>query len=154
MRPALKNVTDAIRQLSKVTDNALKAHDEGKPPTNDAQKQYIMALGADQNPGDPSAAYWINFFGRPTPFVTGPEKSARINNTAVVFVHHYKVKRGYYHADFSLITTTPKDYGRGELTKVYVEWLQDCIRKKPFNYLWSHRRWKWEFREEYKKLLI
>ena len=116
--------------------------------------RYALGLYADQSPPNTGQAFWLPFFGRLTSFVTGPEKSARINNTAVVFVHHYKVKRGYYNADFKLITTTPGDYGRGQLTKVYVEWLEECIRKKPFNYLWSHRRWKWEFREEYKKLLI
>jgi KDO2-lipid IV(A) lauroyltransferase len=105
--------------------------------------RYALGLYADQNPPNTGQSFWLPFFGKLTPFVTGPEKSARINNTAVVFVHHYKVKRGYYHADFSLITTTPQDYGRGQLTRVYVEWLQDCIIKMPFNYLWSHRRWNW-----------
>jgi KDO2-lipid IV(A) lauroyltransferase len=119
-----------------------------------AKGRYALGLYADQNPPNTGQSFWLPFFGKLTPFVTGPEKSARINNTAVVFVHHYKVKRGYYRADFTLITTTPQEYGRGQLTKIYVDWLQDSIRKKPFNYLWSHRRWKWEFREEYKRLLI
>jgi KDO2-lipid IV(A) lauroyltransferase len=119
-----------------------------------AKGRYALGLYADQNPPNTGQSFWLPFFGKLTPFVTGPEKSARINNTAVVFVHHYKVKRGYYHADFTLVTTTPQDYGRGKLTRIYVDWLQECIRKKPFNYLWSHRRWKWEFREEYRKLVI
>ena len=119
-----------------------------------AKGRYALGLYADQNPPNTGQSFWLPFFGKLTPFVTGPEKSARINNTAVVFVHHYKVKRGYYHADFTLVTTTPKDFGRGQLTKIYVDWLQESIRKKPFNYLWSHRRWKWEFREEYRKLVI
>lgn len=116
--------------------------------------RYILGLYADQSPPNTGQAFWLPFFGKLTSFVTGPEKSARINNTAVVFVHHYKVKRGYYKAEFTLVTTTPKYYGRGELTKIYVKWLEECIQKKPFNYLWSHRRWKWEFREEFKRLLI
>jgi len=119
-----------------------------------AKGRYALGLYADQSPPNTGQAFWLPFFGKLTAFVTGPEKSARINNTAVVFVHHYKVKRGYYRADFTLVTTTPQEYGRGKLTKKYVEWLEECIRKKPFNYLWSHRRWKWEFREEYKKLLV
>lgn len=119
-----------------------------------AKGRYALGLYADQNPPNTGQSFWLPFFGKLAPFVTGPEKSARINNTAVVFVHHYRVKRGYYHADFSLITTTPKDFGRGQLTKIYVEWLQDCIRKKPSNYLWSHKRWKWEFREEFRRLMV
>lgn len=38
--------------------------------------QYMLALIADQVPGDPSKAYWMNFFGRPTPFIRGPERGA------------------------------------------------------------------------------
>ena len=119
-----------------------------------AKGRYALGLYADQHPPNIGQSFWLPFFGKLTPFVTGPEKSARINNTAVVFVHHYKVKRGYYHANFELITTTPQEYGRGQLTRVYVDWLQDCIRRKPSNYLWSHRRWKGEYREEFSRLLI
>jgi KDO2-lipid IV(A) lauroyltransferase len=119
-----------------------------------AKGRYALGLYADQSPPNTSQAFWLPFFGKLTSFVTGPEKSARINNTAVVFVHHYKVKRGYYHADFTLMTTTPKDYARGGLTRMYVQWLEECIRKKPSNYLWSHKRWKMEFREEFRRLMI
>ena len=36
------------------------------------KKQYTLGLAADQNPGVPANAYWLNFFERPAPFVTGP----------------------------------------------------------------------------------
>src|SRR4051812_21221814 len=72
-----------------------------------AKGRYALGLYADQNPPNTGQSFWLPFFGKLTAFVTGPEKSARINNTAVVFVHHYKVKRGYYRADFTLVTTTP-----------------------------------------------
>jgi len=119
-----------------------------------AKQRYALGLAADQTPGSPLAAYWLPFFGKLTPFVTGPEKSARINNTAVVWVNYYKVKRGYYHAEFSLVTTNPKEFKRGELTKKYVRFLEDSIEQRPSNYLWSHRRWKWEYKEEYSKQLL
>ncbi|TDH26242.1 lipid A biosynthesis acyltransferase [Segetibacter sp. 3557_3] len=119
-----------------------------------AKGRYALGLAADQTPGSPDGGLWLHFFGKLTPFVAGPEKSARINNTAVVWVHYYKVKRGYYHADFSLLTTEPQQYGRGELTKEFVRKLEESIRKKPANYLWSHRRWKHPFKEAYRKLVI
>ncbi len=119
-----------------------------------AKARYALALIADQNPGISEQSYWLPFFGKLTGFVTGPEKSARINNTAVVLAHFYKVKRGYYNVNFELLTTEPRQSARGELTKKYVSYLENCIRQKPANYLWSHRRWKWEYKEEFKKLLI
>jgi KDO2-lipid IV(A) lauroyltransferase len=32
---------------------------------------YAIILVADQNPGHPKNAYWLNFFGKPTPFLKG-----------------------------------------------------------------------------------
>jgi KDO2-lipid IV(A) lauroyltransferase len=119
-----------------------------------AKGRYALGLYTDQNPPFPAQSFWIPFFGKLTPFLPGPEKSARINNTAIVFVQYYKVKRGYYHAEFELLTTTPQEFGRGQLTKKYVAYLEDCLRKRPSNYLWSHRRWKHEFNEEYRKMVV
>ena len=116
-----------------------------------AKGRYLLGLAADQNPGDYAKGYWINFFNRLTPFIAGPEKNARINNAAVVFLHYYRVKRGYYQADFTLVTTQPQETARGELTKQFAQYIEACIRKKPSNYLWSHRRWKYQFREEFRK---
>ncbi|MDB5246306.1 MAG: hypothetical protein JWQ40_700 [Segetibacter sp.] len=118
-----------------------------------AKTQFALGLAADQS-APPEKGYWTEFFGKLTPFVTGPEKGAIRNNTAIVFVHFYKVKRGYYHADFEVFTTDPRRFAHGEITKNYVSYLESCIRKKPANYLWSHRRWKHEYNEVYSKNLI
>lgn len=112
------------------------------------REQYVLGLAADQNPGNPLAAYWVKFFGRLTPFVTGPEKGAILNNIPVVFAHFYKIKRGYYHTHFEVLTTTPRDFEKGKLTQLFATRVENAIREKPANYLWSHRRWKWEFDAE------
>ena len=106
---------------------------------------YAMALAADQNPGNPLQAYWINFFGRLTPFVKGPEKGAKLNNTAQVFVHFYRTKRGYYHSHYELMTISPNYFKDGQLTALYVKVLEEKIQANPSNYLWSHRRWKYTY---------
>lgn len=114
-----------------------------------SKKPHIIALVADQNPGTPSNAYWLPFFGRMTPFVTGPEKGARLNNTAVVFGNFYPIKRGHYGYDVKLITMNAAELPEGELTRRFVSYVEECIRKYPSNYLWSHRRWKHEYKKEY-----
>jgi KDO2-lipid IV(A) lauroyltransferase len=106
---------------------------------------YAMALAADQNPGNPLQAYWVNFFGRLTPFVKGPEKGAKLNNTAQVFVHFYRTKRGYYHSQYELMTISPNYFKDGQLTALYVKVLEEKIKENPSNYLWSHRRWKYTY---------
>jgi KDO2-lipid IV(A) lauroyltransferase len=113
------------------------------------KQQYLLVLVADQNPGIPSKAYWLNFFGRPTPFVKGPEKGARLNNTAVVFTHFTKTKRGIYDVHLSLAAENPKSMKEGDLTAIYIKYLEKVIREQPEMWLWSHRRWKHEWKPEY-----
>lgn len=111
--------------------------------------QYLLALVADQNPGVPSKAYWLEFFGRATPFVTGPEKNARANKTAVVFAKISKPKRGFYKIEFELAELHPELLPEKELTRRYVDFLEQVIREQPSLWLWSHRRWKHDWKEEY-----
>jgi KDO2-lipid IV(A) lauroyltransferase len=120
-----------------------------------AKKQYCLALVGDQNPGAPNTAYWTKFFGKLTPVVKGPERGARVGDTAIVMCNFYKLKRGYYKSDLVLLTTEPRSLPQGEITKQMMAFIEDTIRKHPANYLWSHRRWKWEFDEtKYGKLVV
>jgi Kdo2-lipid IVA lauroyltransferase/acyltransferase len=112
----------------------------------------LLTLVADQNPGTPSNAYWLPFFGKMTPFVKGPEKGARLNNTAVVFGNFFPVSRGIYSYDLKLVTMHAEEMPEGELTRRFVAYLEECIRKHPANYLWSHRRWKHEYSSEYETI--
>jgi len=109
------------------------------------QGNYAMALAADQNPGNPMSAFWVNFLGRLTPFVKGPEKGAKLNNTAQVFAYFHSTKRGYYHLQYEVMTTSPNYFKDGQLTALYVKILEEKIKQNPSNYLWSHKRWKYEF---------
>lgn len=110
---------------------------------------YLLALVADQNPAWPGNAYWVRFFGRPTPFLRAPENGARIANLPVIFCYYTKPRRGYYHCVFEMGEENPKDLPKGELTRKYAQYLEAYITRHPELYLWSHRRWKWEWKEEY-----
>jgi len=114
---------------------------------------YALALVADQNPGDPKNALWFDFLGKPAPFVRAPESGARRGNIPVVFCHFLKEKRGFYNVCFSLASENPADTKPGELTKRYVDYLENVIRANPEVWLWSHRRWKWDWKESYGEVL-
>ena len=116
--------------------------------------QYLLALVADQAPSNVSNAFWLNFFGRPTAFVRGPESGARVGNIPVIFAQLYKVKRGYYRAHLEVGADNPRDLPEGELTRRYIIFLEKAIRQHPDMWLWSHRRWKHDWKEEYSKLWI
>lgn len=116
--------------------------------------QYMLALIADQVPGDASKAYWMNFFGKPTPFIRGPERGAAAGNLSVMFGYFHKLKRGHYQLKYELCTSDAASLPKGEITRQYVRFLEKVIRQYPEMWLWSHRRWKREWRPEYSKLWI
>lgn len=116
-------------------------------------QQYILALAADQNPGQPHRAYWLNFFGKPAPFVTGPGKGAVKNNTAVVYVAFSKQRRGHYSFKSHLIAENGAAHTPEQLTLLYRDILEKTIRENPSNYLWSHRRWRHEWKPEFSPII-
>ncbi len=102
----------------------------------------VFLMAADQSPTKVYQAHWTTFFGRETAFLHGPEKHARNNNFPVVFSTIKRVKRGMYELTLSIIADKPLEYAPGEITRMYVQKLEECIREKPESWLWSHRRWK------------
>jgi len=112
-------------------------------------RPYLLILVADQNPGNPGKALWYNFFGKPTPFLKAPESGARRGNTPVLFCKFIKERRGYYKIIFEMGEENPGVLKEGELTRTYVKYLHKFISEYPEMWLWSHRRWKWDWKEEY-----
>jgi len=118
------------------------------------REQHVLGLIADQNPGVPSNAYWLNFFTKPAPFLSGPEKGAIRGNNAVIFSMGSKIKRGYYYFENHLITENAAECKPGELTLKFRDIVENKIKEEPSNFLWSHRRWKHEYKDEYSKRWI
>ena len=119
-----------------------------------ARHQHALALIADQNPGWPARAYWLNFFKKPAPFLIGPEKGAIRNNNAVVFTKFVKIKRGYYYFENFVVTENASEYKPGEITRKFRDFIEDAIVNEPAGFLWSHRRWKHDYKKEYQNLWI
>lgn len=119
-----------------------------------ARKIHCLALVADQKPAFAGASHWLHFFNKPTPFVTGPEKNARLKKCPVVFGRAFKTARGKYDTSLTLVCKDASLLKPGELTLMYRDYIEDAIRKQPEMYLWSHKRFKFEWSEEYRDLWI
>ncbi len=117
-------------------------------------EQYLLTLVADQAPPSPETAYWLDFFGRPTPFLRGPERGARIADIPVIFVRFYKTARGHYRVHLVTGADHPAQLPEGELTRRYARFLEEAIAQDPALWLWSHKRWKKEWKEEFSRLRI
>jgi Kdo2-lipid IVA lauroyltransferase/acyltransferase len=112
-------------------------------------KEHVLVLVADQNPGHPGNSYWFEFLGKTAPFVKGPERYAREKKIPVVFARSRKIKRGYYKIEYELIADDASLLPEAELTRRFVQYITRVIREEPENWLWTHRRWKWEWKEAY-----
>jgi KDO2-lipid IV(A) lauroyltransferase len=96
---------------------------------------------SDQNTSSPKA-YWMNFLNQDTPCYRGMDVYARQYNMPVIYVDIQRVKRGFYTVELEEIATDPANSAPGEITERYMRKLESVIRKKPEDWLWSHRRWK------------
>jgi len=105
-------------------------------------KNSIFILAADQSPSNLKKAIWVNFLGQDTAFLQGPEVYAKKHNLPIIFVDIQRKKRGYYDVILDVITDKPRELPEGEITQLYARRLEAVIRKKPEDWLWSHRRWK------------
>lgn len=100
-----------------------------------------LGLIADQT-APPESAYWTTFMNQDTPVFYGTEKIAKRFDFPVVFLSVKKIRRGYYRLSAKIITENPKALADSEISELHTNELEKNIREQPFNWLWSHRRWK------------
>jgi len=98
----------------------------------------------DQSPRVFDIQYWTTFLNQETAVIVGPEKVARKVNAAVLFGNTRKTKRGFYEVEFVLITDTPKNDPKFEITEKSTRLLEKLIVESPEFWLWSHRKWKFD----------
>lgn len=101
---------------------------------------YMMLC--DQSPNSKKRCWWTTFLHQDTGVIFGAEHFAKKYDMPVFYYDVKKVKRGYYEVTLRLITETPCETEKGEITEKYVSLLEETITRKPEFWLWSHRRWK------------
>jgi KDO2-lipid IV(A) lauroyltransferase len=117
-------------------------------------KPYIIGIAADQSPSNPHEVFWLNFMSQRSGFIKKPWQKVKALNHAVVYMKMLRVKRGFYHFDVSLVSDDVSLISAEHLVLKYRDLLEADINNSPDNYLWTHRRWKNEWREEYRDLWI
>jgi KDO2-lipid IV(A) lauroyltransferase len=111
-------------------------------------KQVVIGYISDQTPFWNNIHHWLPFLNHDTPVLTGTERLARQTGHAVFYMNVRRIKRGYYEAEFQLITRKPKEMKEFEITDIYFQKLEESIVRDPACYLWTHNRWK-RTHEEY-----
>lgn len=112
------------------------------------KQETIIGFISDQKPHWVNIHHWVDFLHHDTPVLTGTERIVRKLNYAAFYLDMHRVRRGYYEAEFKLITRQPQEMGDYELTDAYFVMLEASIRRDPAFWLWSHNRWS-RTREEF-----
>lgn len=102
---------------------------------------------SDQAPGYRSMHYWPTFLNQQTPAYTGAERIARILDTTVYYFDIRRPRRGYYVAKVVKMCDHPGELPRFALTEQYHRLLEQSIRLNPQYWLWSHNRWKRQWKD-------
>jgi Kdo2-lipid IVA lauroyltransferase/acyltransferase len=106
-------------------------------------KPYAVVLANDQSP-PPEAAYWTTFLHQDTGVFRGVEVLARRNNLTVLYADFSRLEtqRGFFRVEISLLADDSRQLPRNGILEKQIRMLEKDIRNQPFNWLWSHRRWK------------
>lgn len=109
---------------------------------NDGNSVYMFV--ADQTPHFSEVTYGLNFLNQKTPAFVGYDKLSTRMDLAFVFCEMKKVKRGFYQINYYRIYPEGEKFTENEVVKKFHLLLENTINKRPDNYLWSHRRWKYQ----------
>ena len=106
-------------------------------------RPYVVVLANDQSP-QPDSAYWTSFLHQDTCFFRGAEILARRNDLTVLYADFSRdgSRRGYYNGEISLVKEASTSLAKNEILEKQIRMLESDIKAQPFNWLWSHRRWK------------
>ena len=121
-------------QMDKSIKYMVNYRNEGKP--------ILVGFISDQAPFWDNIYYGSDFLHHETPWFTGGERIMQKLDMDVYYLDVRRVKRGYYTAEYKLITTEPESKEQFWITDQYAQMLEATIKRGPSYWLWSHRRWK------------
>lgn len=109
---------------------------------NDGNSVYMFV--ADQTPHVSEVSYGLDFLNQKTPTFIGYDKLSTRMDLAFVYCEMKKVKRGFYQINYYRIFPDGEKFIEHEVVNKFHQLLEKTIQKRPDNYLWSHRRWKYQ----------
>lgn len=143
-----------LRVRSRMGSDSIPMEDTLKSIIRRKAEGQRMVIGfiADQVPLWNSIHYWSDFLHHDTPVFTGTERIAKHQDMVVFYLDVTCPRRGYYEAEFKLVSDKIKEEPKFAVTESYMKLLEATIRRAPQYWLWSHNRWK-RTHEEYNRLM-
>ncbi|MDW9378959.1 lysophospholipid acyltransferase family protein [Chryseobacterium sp. JV558] len=109
---------------------------------NNGDSAYMFV--ADQTPHHAHVTYGLEFLNQRTPAFIGYDKLATRMDLVIIYCEMKKVKRGYYQVNYHRIYPDGEKFTENEVVRKFHKLLENTLHKNPDNYLWSHRKWKYQ----------
>lgn len=109
---------------------------------NDGNSMYLLV--ADQTPHHSHVNYGLEFLNQKTPAFIGYDKLATKMDFTFIYCEMKKVKRGFYQLNYIKINPDGEKFVTNEVVRKFHQLLENTIHRRPDNYLWSHRKWKYQ----------
>jgi KDO2-lipid IV(A) lauroyltransferase len=105
------------------------------------EKKFLYNFIADQYPYNGNDCE-IDFMHQKTKTATAAARLAVKLDMAVVYLSYQCREEGGYRITFIPITEHAKGMDALDITKRYYQLLEVDLEEQPWNYLWTHKRWK------------
>ncbi|TZF98825.1 lipid A biosynthesis acyltransferase (plasmid) [Chryseobacterium panacisoli] len=109
---------------------------------NNGDSAYMFV--ADQTPHFAHVTYGLEFLNQRTPAFVGYDKLATRMDLVFIYCEMKKVKRGHYQVNYHRIYPDGEKFTENEVVRKFHKLLENTLHKHPDNYLWSHRKWKYQ----------
>ncbi|MEI7489740.1 MAG: lysophospholipid acyltransferase family protein [Chryseobacterium sp.] len=104
----------------------------------------IYLFVADQTPHFSHVSYGLEFLNQRTPAFIGYDKLATRMDLIFIYCEMKKVKRGFYQINYHRVMPDGEKFAKNEIVRKFHKLLENTLHKRPDNYLWSHRKWKYQ----------
>ena len=103
----------------------------------------LLGFIGDQSPRRDTKSYIRRFMGVKVPVFTGAERISKKYNYPVFYCQIKRIRRGFYEAEISNLAIKPLEYKENEITNLFFDKLEKQIKQNPYEYLWTHNRFKY-----------
>lgn len=107
----------------------------------ETSRKSIIAFVSDQVPVWSGNYHWSHFFQWDTPVFTGAEQIGKHVDALIYYAEMKCIKRGYYQCKIHRMVDDVRQYADYAVTDLFMQKLEQTIRKNPPYWLWTHDRW-------------
>lgn len=124
-------------------EGLIESHDILRYAISHKGEKKFYNFNTDQYPYKGAAGIDVGtFMNQPTLAMAGGITLARKLSMSVVYLNIGQKSRGHYTMRYTTICENASEMSVEEILQRYYMLLQDDIKKQPWNYLWTHKRWK------------